>query len=141
MSYNKTNWTKGDVITAQKLNKMESGIENANGGGSGGQEEVEQYYGIEIDTDTNNTIVNDISDVVEACEKGIPCAVVEDGKIVNYLGVGYVGYYNENVVKITFVSFPELDTVYGGGTGLLVMGTKILPNKSISFTMKSITFT
>ena len=31
MSYEKTTWSKGDTITAQKLNNMESGIENAFG--------------------------------------------------------------------------------------------------------------
>lgn len=30
MSYTPTNWQTGDTITAEKLNKMESGIENAN---------------------------------------------------------------------------------------------------------------
>lgn len=30
MSYTPTNWATGDTITAEKLNKMESGIENAN---------------------------------------------------------------------------------------------------------------
>ena len=36
MSYTKTNWTKGDVITAEKLNKMEDGIEQAGSGSGGG---------------------------------------------------------------------------------------------------------
>ena len=31
MSYTKTNWQTGDVIDAEKLNKMEQGIEDANG--------------------------------------------------------------------------------------------------------------
>lgn len=35
MFYTKTTWTKGDVITAEKLNKIESGIEQAGSGGSG----------------------------------------------------------------------------------------------------------
>lgn len=30
MSYTKTTWTKGDVITAQKLNNIENGIESSN---------------------------------------------------------------------------------------------------------------
>lgn len=30
MSYTPTNWQRGDTITAEKLNNMESGIENAN---------------------------------------------------------------------------------------------------------------
>ena len=29
MSYNKTTWANGDVITAQKLNNLQSGVENA----------------------------------------------------------------------------------------------------------------
>lgn len=32
MSYNKTTWINGDIITAQKLNNIEDGIENVNGG-------------------------------------------------------------------------------------------------------------
>lgn len=31
MSYTKTTWQTGDVITAEKLNKMEDGIESAAG--------------------------------------------------------------------------------------------------------------
>lgn len=34
MSYTKTNWQSGDVITAEKLNNIERGIEDASGGGS-----------------------------------------------------------------------------------------------------------
>lgn len=32
MSYTKTTWVKGDIITAEKLNKIESGIEQASSG-------------------------------------------------------------------------------------------------------------
>lgn len=32
MAYEKTTWTSGDVITAEKLNNMEDGIENASDG-------------------------------------------------------------------------------------------------------------
>lgn len=31
MSYNKTTWDTGDVVTAEKLNNIEDGIENASG--------------------------------------------------------------------------------------------------------------
>lgn len=34
MSYEKTNWKTGDVITSEKLNKMEEGIAEAGGSGS-----------------------------------------------------------------------------------------------------------
>ena len=33
MSYTPTVWTTGDIVTAEKLNKMEGGIEDANEGG------------------------------------------------------------------------------------------------------------
>lgn len=33
MTYSKNTWADGDVITAEKLNNMEDGIEGANGGG------------------------------------------------------------------------------------------------------------
>lgn len=34
MSYTKTTWSDGDVITVEKLNNIESGVENANSSGS-----------------------------------------------------------------------------------------------------------
>ena len=36
MSYEPTEWKTGDVVTAAKLNKLENGVANAGGGGSGG---------------------------------------------------------------------------------------------------------
>ena len=36
MSYTPTNWQNGDVITAEKLNKLENGVANAGGGANGG---------------------------------------------------------------------------------------------------------
>lgn len=32
MAYNKTNWKSGDIVTSEKLNKMENGIAVANNG-------------------------------------------------------------------------------------------------------------
>lgn len=34
MSYTPTNWATGDVITAEKLNKLEQGVASAGGGGA-----------------------------------------------------------------------------------------------------------
>lgn len=33
MSYDPTNWQTGDVVTSQKLNKLEQGVADAGGGG------------------------------------------------------------------------------------------------------------
>lgn len=30
--YDKTNWVTGDIVTAEKLNKLEDGVQNAGGG-------------------------------------------------------------------------------------------------------------
>ena len=38
MAYTKTNWKDGDVISAEKMNKIEQGIEDA--GASGGSDNV-----------------------------------------------------------------------------------------------------
>ena len=35
MSYEPTNWKTGDVVTAAKLNKLENGVAEGGGGGSG----------------------------------------------------------------------------------------------------------
>lgn len=51
MSYNKTTWTNGDVITAEKLNHMEDGIAS---GGSGGVLVVSTVY----DDDSGKTYLN-----------------------------------------------------------------------------------
>lgn len=46
MTYDKYNWTTGEVITADKLNHMEDGIENADGGGN------EFVFTVTVDMDT-----------------------------------------------------------------------------------------
>lgn len=45
MSYVKTTWANGDVITADKLNNIENGIESAGSGGGGGN-----TFGLVIET-------------------------------------------------------------------------------------------
>ena len=55
MSYTKTNWNSGDVITAEKLNKIEDGIEDASSGsgsGGGGSEGGSGFREIVIDSVT-----------------------------------------------------------------------------------------
>lgn len=47
MSYTPTEWSTGDVVTAEKLNKIEGGIENAGG----------QWYDYRIDITINGSTV------------------------------------------------------------------------------------
>lgn len=61
MSYVKTTWETGDVITAEKLNKMEDGIESAAGSSSGGATLV-VTYSEEGTTGTLDKTWNEIKD-------------------------------------------------------------------------------
>ena len=70
MTYEKTNWQVGDTITAEKLNKMEDGIESAAGSSSGGATLV-VTYSEEGTTGTLNKTWNEIKDA-------FPNVVIED---------------------------------------------------------------
>lgn len=54
MSYEPTNWQKGDIITAEKLNKLENGVVSAGGGGSG---VFEIFFEVYWDEDANADVV------------------------------------------------------------------------------------
>lgn len=53
MSYNKTNWQTGDIVTADKLNNIENGIENASIGPLIVEAEIEQGQPVGIDKSYN----------------------------------------------------------------------------------------
>lgn len=66
MSYTPTEWKTGDVITAEKLNNMEDGIENAPG---------VAVFEFEVITDNDNQLVTDVTvqDVIDAYSAGKAC--------------------------------------------------------------------
>ena len=57
MSYTPTNWANGDVITTEKLNKIESGIVAANSGG-----------GVLVVNDVNGTLDKTAGEIMAAAE-------------------------------------------------------------------------
>lgn len=57
MSYTPTVWATGDVVTAEKLNKLEQGVASA-GGGSGG--------GVMIVNDVNGTLDKTWQEIYDA---------------------------------------------------------------------------
>lgn len=67
MAYTKTNWKDGDVISAEKMNKIEQGIEDA--GASGGSDNVFMF-------DDNTTY----TDALHAADSGK--AVLASGGLV-----------------------------------------------------------
>ena len=60
MSYTPTNWTNGDVITTEKLNKIENGIVTASS--SGGVLVVNMVYDDETDTEYTDKTWKEIYD-------------------------------------------------------------------------------
>ncbi len=57
MAYTKTNWKDGDVISAEKMNKIEQGIEDA--GASGGGNNV---FVVDFGTATFNEMYQAVQD-------------------------------------------------------------------------------
>ena len=70
MAYNKTNWSSGDTITAEKLNKIEQGITNSRGLIVAGV----------FDVNNPERIVGDKTwgEVYEAMRNGIPVLLKSD---------------------------------------------------------------
>lgn len=54
MAYTPTEWSKGDIITAEKLNKLENGVVSAGGGGS---ESFVVFYTIDFDDQTQTGVL------------------------------------------------------------------------------------
>lgn len=69
MSYVKTTWHTGDVVTSAKLNNMEDGIANAGGG---------MVINVAVEGDTW-TLDKTWQEVFDAFSAGIPCVVIYDG--------------------------------------------------------------
>lgn len=71
MAYVKQNWETGELITSQKLNHMEDGIENAGGGA---------LVINRIDDEDNSQFVLDktFEEIEDALMAGTPCIIVDD---------------------------------------------------------------
>lgn len=91
MSYEPTEWKTGDVVTAAKLNKLEDGVANAGGGGSGGGLVVHMVEDLEAETATLDKTWAEIN------------AVVMNGGSV-YLTFGMGDYY---AIQSVFVNSGE----------------------------------
>lgn len=80
MSYTRTIWVNGDVVTAAKLNKMEQGIADANNSGSGGGTSVAVYYATPEDYGAvGDGTTDDTNALSQAFNSGMP-VVLTQGK-------------------------------------------------------------
>ena len=107
MSYTPTEWNSGDVITAEKLNKIENGVENSNAvlivhsiSGDGGStldktwKEIHDAYvsGIPCILEYIDEWEDDVSTTYSPCS-GIDSQVHSDPQIAGTYGVTFVGSY------------------------------------------------
>lgn len=79
MSYEKTVWNTGDVVTAEKLNKLEDGVQNA--GGS----VITETYDSATYTSTLNKTYNEISAMVEDGKFPIIICTGETSTLINFV--------------------------------------------------------
>ena len=96
MSYTPTEWTTGDTITAEKLNKIEGGIEDASSNSGGSELFIVEFSIVDSEINSDKTITEIIS-------------AAYSGKIVKgyYMNHFYDLYLcaNSNVRAGTFASF------------------------------------
>lgn len=100
MSFEKKEWKYRDTITADELNRMEGGIEEAlSSGGSTGYECTEEYREFQKTTLTvNGATALNLNNVPDTLEVSI------DGRSYSCQNVGDSGYYNYGDPE--FVEYP-----------------------------------
>lgn len=79
MAYDPTVWKSGDTITSAKLNKLENGLAEASGGGTGG--------GVLVVNDNNGTLDKTWKEISDAFDAGMLVHVYinEDGNLVKII--------------------------------------------------------
>ena len=108
MSYNKTTWANGDVITAEKLNNIEDGIAGA-GGGDGGIYIIHAESS-STDNDFSVTVEENVADIKNAIESGLNVImdIVDQGGGTTRLGLANYGLTDDSEL-IDFISIPYVD--------------------------------
>ena len=118
--YTPTVWKTGDVITAEKLNKIEEGIANAEGGGGESEFNTAEVTlicsGVAYNSLYNIAIYDDLNMQFPSNPVGF---ILEDNALdisVNYQ-ISYIGVdYGENVIKKIFI-LPNSDCSFYIGEG------------------------
>ena len=104
MAYTPTDWQTGDVVTADKLNKIEAGVARGNGIVSGA-------FNPETDEVTINKSFDDLTDMV--ADGTLPFLAVEsddDGLVLapllllKYVDSSYMAAFGNKLQMVTFAS-------------------------------------
>lgn len=107
MAYDPTVWKSGDTITSAKLNKLENGLAEASGGGTGGGV---LKIGVAMDTSsTPPTVVMDKT-WAEIADADFAVCPMENGDETNIAIV--IGFLSEEGVYDIYVASPAIS----GGT-------------------------
>lgn len=109
MAYIKTTWQNGDIITAEKLNHIETGIESVESGGGSGESFV---VIVNLDSDGTATSDTEWENIVEAYNAGktiwlkIVYTYIEHGTV-------FKEYY-ENIATVTTIVDNQGSSVLDG---------------------------
>lgn len=100
MSYTPTEWQNGDVISSEKLNKMELGI--ADGASGGGVLVIG-----EVTEDTTTRLNKTWQEIWDACESGLFAFVgILDGSMYLQAPITSIGYMDEtygiNTIDVSY---------------------------------------
>lgn len=93
MAYDPTVWKSGDTITSAKLNKLENGLAEASGGGTGGGVlKVNMTWSEDY---SSCTLDKTYAEIYSAFQNGIVISVGEDAGTLSLWMVCEIGYINE----------------------------------------------
>lgn len=104
MAYNKTTWQNGDTITAEKLNNIESGIEETSSSEKLMKIDIEITYGAEAQVTVSKTF-SELKSLMTENTVQIPAIISE--KITNANIIceyyGHIAFNNgENIINIGY---------------------------------------
>lgn len=99
MSYTPTTWVTGDIVTADKLNNLESGVLSVNGGG-GGVEFITKTYNGATSTYSLDKTYNEISAMVEGGK--LPVILYDNKSVgeINLVSTYYSDYEDETEIYV-----------------------------------------
>ena len=120
MSYSKTTWASGDVVTAAKLNNLEDGVSEALAGGGGGTGGGDVFV-VPVTATMDGGTIAFVTDVSLADVK----AALTAGKLVIYRfdagdGVGMSVFLAnaEAYIAIYYYYESEIDVIYHTADGI-----------------------
>ena len=127
MSYEPTIWQTGDVITAEKLNKIEQALYELSGGG--GDEPPAGYVTVapkqSVTITNGNRTLNTVEGYNLPADTPEDWIAIFDGNVGEYdSGEGCIAFFNDTTYYNVYIQDDALDfVVYNSVTGEAIAGT------------------